>query len=194
MTALPVEPPDTGAVDALNFTLADLAHALKRLDEDIIVALNYDDDLATVVRLLDVLRHLEDELGKSRAEVEQAVVRRMPTYMSGKRAGQPKRKTTVADFQVLVRGGGEWKEWNDSRVAFAVCGDLITDVNGEAVPELAQHLALFRDRLLQCGSVTWRTTELQALGVDPANYATRVDKRHTVQLIPVVDEQPAGVS
>lgn len=179
MTAQPVQPVDTGAVDALDFTLADLRHYINRLSDEVPVALDFDDTTETVVRLLHDLRTQRKALAEIEAFVEAAAVKRLPWG-----------KSQIGDLLVDVKGGTDRKVWEHDRLAWEVCQSIAVDDNGEVVPEIAQIINQARSRILNCASVAyWRTNQLRPLGIDPDNFCQKVPGRRTVALTPAIDGQ-----
>lgn len=177
MTAQPVEPEDTGALDELSRTLNELAAAVTRLSDDVPAALDVDDSIDAVVRLLADLREQRKALAEIEAYVEAAAVKRLPY-------GQ----TRVGDLIADVKGGADRKVWEHDRLTWAVCESMTVDQNGERVPEIVEIVNEVRSRILNCASVAyWRTNQLRPLGIDPDRYSVKTPGRRTVRLIDALE-------
>lgn len=187
MTAQPVEPVDTGALDDLSLTLNELASAVTRLSDDVPAALDVDDSTEAVVRLLADLREQRKALAEMEAYVEAAAVKRIPY-------GQ----TRIGDWIVDVKGGKDRREWKHDDLAWAVVRDVAVDKDtGEVVEEARQIVDEVRSRLLNCIGISyWRTTQLKPLGIDADDYSTSTPGRRTVRLIDALagDEAPEVAS
>lgn len=167
MTAAPeYQGPDpTPAETAAAFIEGDLAALAANLGDLSLDVPKFLDaaDVAGVVQLLAVLRQYADMLGQITDDVRRAVANRLG-----------KGKHTVAGWQVEVKGGGGWSDWQHDRLAWKVCADLTVDPEtGEVVAEVADIVDQVRSRLLNAAGIGyWRTTQLKPLGIDPAEFAS----------------------
>ena len=164
MTAAPdFEPEPTPAETAAAFVEGDLAALVANLGDLSLDVPRFLDaaDVADVVRLLDALRTHANMLGQITDDVRRNVANRLG-----------KGKHSVAGFQVEVKGGGGWSEWQHDKIAFEVCRGLTVDADGVVAPEVVQIVDQVRSRLLNCAGIGyWRTTQLEPLGLEAGDYA-----------------------
>lgn len=166
------ELPQSGDPDAVTLTIAQITVLLNRLSTDVPAHLDANQTHETAIGLLAELREARQALQSIEAFTEAEAAARLG-----------KGKHTVDGWQVEVRGGGTWKDWQHDRLAFAVCRDLAVDPStGELVPEAVQIIDAVRSRLLNCARPSWRTTQLEPLGIAPGDYARWETGRRTVAL------------
>ena len=163
MSAAPeYEPSPTETAGA--FVEGDLAGLVANLGDLSIDVPKFLDatDTAGAVQLLDALRAHADMLGQITDTVRRHVADRLG-----------KGKHQVAGFQVEVKSGGGWTNWQHDKVAWEACRDIAADpATGEIVPEVADIVDRVRSRILNCAGVSyWRTTQLAPLNIDPAGFA-----------------------
>ena len=183
MTAAPeYQPPDpTPAETATAYIEGDLA-ALKANLADLSVDVPRfldNSDVDGVVQLLDQLRTHAAVLGQITDNARRSVANRLG-----------KGKHHVAGYQVEVKSGGGWSDWQHDRIAWAVCSSIATDPEtSEILPEVADIVDQVRSRLLNCAGVAyWRTGQLGPLDIDVAEFASWKPAKRGVVLTKDVTE------
>ena len=159
------QPPDpTPAETATAYIEGDLAALKANLADLSIDVPRFLDaaDVDGVVQLLAELRAHAEVLGQITDDARRAVANRLG-----------KGKHHVAGFQVEVKSGGGWSDWQHDKLAWRVLRDIAVDPDtGEVVAEVADIVDQVRSRLLNAAGIAyWRTGQLGPLGIDVSEFA-----------------------
>jgi hypothetical protein len=131
-------------------------------------------DYTQLLYAMQGLRAIKADLDTLLREVENDVARLLPEKkMAIDNIGQVERRTSIT------------RKWESESLLTSILKETLTDKEtGELSPQvLARVDAVLKAALPLTGSLGWRITGLQAIGIDPDEYCDKTFGRQTIQII-----------